>query len=252
MRLCVLPLLLLMFAAGGCAPAGKVRSDASERVISSSPANTDSAEVALLKEARGLIGAGQPSAAIEGPLQRLISGFEREPTTGKRVFCARTLEESLLYGADPENGADVLSWVWSEAYHLKSFALVELGRRDEAQAMAEKAVELSPSNASYLAELAHIQQIAGRSATALALFTRAETAARVASPDEVKTLELTRALRGQGYVLAEMWRLDEAEARYRASLEADPHDEKSRGEIEFVQTLRKQLDAGSGWPRKMQ
>lgn len=246
MHVCAWVLLMLMVA--GCAQTGGVRGSAAERVIEVGLAADDSTELALLKQAGELIEAGNPAAAIDGPLQSVIAGFqrERESAAGQRVFCARTPAETLLYLANPDHGPKVvvLSWVWAQAYHLKAYALVELGRKSEAQAMEEIAVELSPSNATYLAELGHIHQIAGRSATALELFKRAETAARVTSPDEVETLELTRALRGQGYALGEMWRLDEAEARYRESLEVDPNDEKSRDEIEYLQSLRKDLDSG--------
>jgi Flp pilus assembly protein TadD len=64
--------------------------------------------------------------------------------------------------------------------------------------------------------------------------------AEIASDDATKTINLTRAWRGQGYCLVEQGKLNEAEAMYRKCLALDPKDNKARGELEYIQGLRKQ------------
>ncbi len=62
---------------------------------------------------------------------------------------------------------------------------------------------------------------------------RAPRSAEV-SPPEVKTRELTRALRGTAYVDVELGRLDDAEALYVRCLALDPNDAKAAGELRYV------------------
>lgn len=238
-------LWLGLLAATGCAPVDRRHPASSAHGSAIASAQDDGVRLALLQEAKRLIERGQPTAALDGPLQRILATFEARPTARQRVYCARSSAESRLYVTDPAHGGDVLvlSWTWAQAYQLQGYALVELGRRDEALRALQKAESLSPWNAAYLIELGHLHKIQGQFASALDLFTRAETAARIAAPDEVRTLELTQALRGQGQVLIEMWRLEEAAARYHASLAIDPKDEKASGELHYVQALQQRIGA---------
>jgi Flp pilus assembly protein TadD len=53
-----------------------------------------------------------------------------------------------------------------------------------------------------------------------------------------KNGELGRALRGKGFVLVELGKLDEAEAMYRRCLAIDPADTKAANELRYVQSRR--------------
>lgn len=128
---------------------------------------------------------------------------------------------------------------WADAYYLKGYALIELGRVDEARANLEKARALSPRNSRYLSELAHAWQADRQWERALELFVEAEDASRI-SPDGLRTEELTRALRGQGFSLIELDRIDEAEAKFKASLAADRNDRRSKEELLYIEQLRRQ------------
>ena len=242
-------LSLGLLAGTGCASVDRMHSVPSAQGSAIASAQDNEARLALLQEAKRLIERGQPAAALDGPLQRILATFEARPATRQRVYCARSSAESRLYVTDPAHGGDVLvlSWTWAQAYQLRGYALVELGRRDEAMLALQKAESLSPWNAAYLIELGHLHKVQGHFASALDLFTRAESAARIAAPDEVRILELTQALRGQGQSLIEMWRLEEAAARYRASLAIDPKDDKASGELHYVQVLQQRI--GSAFRR---
>jgi tetratricopeptide (TPR) repeat protein len=76
---------------------------------------------------------------------------------------------------------------------------------------------------------------------ALAAYTEAESAAELSYDKDSKQINtpLTRALRGQGYVLIETGKLDEAEQRYQRCLQLDPDDEGAKRELNYIANLRK-------------
>ena len=200
----------------------------------------------LMEEALALLSAGKPGEAIAGPLQTTIQHFEASAMPDTRYFCARDVAETLFYlaGSQADSAhnkqAVVLAPHWAYAYHYQAYALVELGRLDEAEISQKKAIALSPRNAFFLSELAHIYQSQQKLAKSLATYEDAERAAESFSPDANKLSELTRALRGQGFILIEMYRLDEAEARFRATLKLDPDDQKAKHELGYIDELRAQ------------
>jgi tetratricopeptide (TPR) repeat protein len=199
----------------------------------------DAAQEKLLAEAIELVTAGKPEAAL-APLDRVIAHYQ-QAQAGKLVYCARALPEVLAYmtmAAADKKAAIALGPTWANALYVKGFALIELNRRDEARTYLEQAGKLSPYNAHYLGELAEFHKSARDWNQALALFEQAAGAARAWSPDEVKTSELGRALRGSGFVLIELGRLDEAEAKLRQCLELDPNDAGAKSELNYIRDLR--------------
>lgn len=233
---------LLLLAGGACTPSQSVQPQTGAGLAKQAQDASDLRNAKLIQQAMKLIKAHKSADAIDGPLHTVISEFEAAyGTSDKTYYCARETAESLLYlmtAVNRKTSAIVLGPEWADAYHLEGFALIDLGRLDEAQAVLKKAVALSPENALYLSELAYTYQLQQHLATALDIYTHAEEAARTFSPKDVKTLALTRALRGQGFVLSDMHRLDEAESRYRASLKIDPNDEKAKHELEYITELR--------------
>ena len=59
------------------------------------------------------------------------------------------------------------------------------------------------------------------------------SAAKLA-PDDTRSDELGRARRGQGYVLVELGKLDEAEKKYQQCLAANPNDANAKAELQYV------------------
>ena len=64
-------------------------------------------------------------------------------------------------------------------------------------------------------------------------FKEAEDNANLA-PDVSRADELARARRGQGYVLVELGKLDEAEEKYQQCIAANPNDGKTQAELDYV------------------
>lgn len=208
----------------------------------------DQMQEQLLAQAMKMIKSGRPDEAITGPITRVIAHYENGPgrEQGERHYCARDQLESFLYlagAAADQRGAVVLPQTWADAYFEESSALTDLGRLEESQAALRKAIALSPSNSLYLSELGYTYEMQHDNEKALDLYSQAEGAAEFSPPD-VKNAELAHALRGEGYALTELHRLDEAEAVYHKALKLDPNDQKSKNELQYIAQLRQKLGSG--------
>ncbi|MDH5434287.1 MAG: tetratricopeptide repeat protein [Gammaproteobacteria bacterium] len=157
------------------------------------------------------------------------------------VFAARTPTESLYYmliaTAESKN-AVVIASTCADALYLKGYSVLELDKTELAQSLLERAVALSPNNSLYLSELGHILHAKKSWQEALDVFIRSESAAKTYSPDDVKEQELTRAMRGVGYSLIELGRLDEAEKKYNECLKINKNDEAAKQELIYIKQLR--------------
>ena len=232
---------------------------------------------AKLNDASELLHAKFPQQAIDGPLAEVLAHFEAlYRGRPEKIFCAGSTEESLIYlldaaaaqfpaasasaparaasaqiYIDPDNGSGsfksgtdgpptvaVIGPAWATAYLMKGYALVELGRLAEAHEALEHAIALSPQNSQYLAELAYLYQAEKQWQLSLATYARAEQAAHFA-PEQARKEHEGRALRGQGFALTELGRLDEATAFYRKALELDPQDQRSLNELRYIEQQRR-------------
>jgi len=201
----------------------------------------EAAQMQLVNVGARLLQEHKPSEAIDG-LDKVIAHYEaknrEKPGT---AYCARSPAESLLYllqAAKDKTTASVYGPAWCDAYFLRGYALIELGRTGEARAALERAVQLAPREAHYRSELAELHAREKNWNEALAAFDASAKMAEESEPQERKTTELGRALRGKGFVLVELGRLEEAEAIYRKCLEIDPADTKAANELRYVQLRR--------------
>lgn len=184
---------------------------------------------------------GRAKAAVAELDKALTICDERWASTEQKVYAARDLKESMYYlvSAEQENSdAVVVNSDCSDAYFLKGYATLELGDYENAERFVRQAVELSPANANYLAELGHIHHVKRDWENALEIFETAEWAAETFSPDEVKARELSRAKRGVGYSLIELGRIDEAEKKFQECLLLDREDAGAKSELEYIKKIR--------------
>lgn len=217
--------------------------DAAPNGASNAVRDNDSKQTQILFAGVKLVKEKHPAEAIQDYFDIVIASYEATyPPGGKAVYCARSSTESLLYlmqAAKDKKEAVVIGPAWCDAYYLKAYALVDLGRSAEARATLEKAIAMSPKNAHYVVELATFYRNEKDWKEALARYDTAAQIAREFAPAESKTMELGEALRGKGYVLVEMGRLDEAEAIYKECLTINPNDMTAAGELGYVQAKRK-------------
>jgi tetratricopeptide (TPR) repeat protein len=238
----ILPLLAILVLIVGCTATTSTRqSMTNTRQSMPEPSSEEKYEKLLHKGFQALYN-GNAKESIQKYFDPIIQYYEKHyQNNGKRIYSARGLEETLYYlvkAAAAKQEAIVISYLWAQAFYFKGYASIELGRIEDAKTWLKKALELSPSNSTYLSELGHIYQTEQKWSEALKIYQQAEESANAYSPDDLKNAELTRAMRGIGYSLIELGRLDEAEEKYKKCLEIDENDKKSLQEMEYIRQIR--------------
>ncbi len=232
--------LLLVIVALSMTATGVSAEDTKKKV---GAADAPSKEYTLLVKGQDALKKGAPQKAITEYFDPVIEHFvEAYKAETKRIYSAQNQMQMFIYIALPDDrklGTEVVDGTWADAYLMKAFALTELGKLKEAQQALESAIALSPMNSQYRSELAYTYQALKDCDKSIATYEQAASMAELASDDATKTTDLTRAWRGEGYCLVEQGKLKEAEAMYRKSLALDPKDEKSKGELNYIRTLRK-------------
>jgi tetratricopeptide (TPR) repeat protein len=188
----------------------------------------------------------QPDRAIADHFDKVIAAYElRYKDQKAKPYTGRWQVERLMYllqaanaKEEPKQGAIIVPQVWSDAWYLKAYALIELKRPTEARSALEAALVLAPRNSQYLGELGTVYLGQRNWPQALKIFEQAEAAAKEFSPPEVKNKELSRAWRGIAYVYVEQGRWDDAEKVYLQCLELDKNDRRAQNELNYVRTQR--------------
>lgn len=204
----------------------------------------DAANQVAFQTAISMIRQGHPELAT-AMLDKLIPRLEkRHAKPGRQLYCAYSQTEALSYAtqaAVAKQEAQVLhANDLCDAYFFRGYAYVDLGKRDAAEADLKRAIEMAPNNPHYLSEMGEFESRRHDWTAAMGYYERARDAATPYAPDDAKVSELTRALRGIGYVDVELDRLDDAEAMYRRCLDLDANDQKAQRELEYVLNLRAQ------------
>jgi tetratricopeptide (TPR) repeat protein len=213
----------------------------STAALAAEPDAVAKAEQQEVETAKNLIADKRPSDAVV-LLDKVIAANEaRHHDKSQQIYCARSQEEVLLYmfeAAAAKHSAIAVDPTYCDAIFLKGFSLIDLGQPTEARKYIEQAVAMAPHNAYYRGELAEGYKIEHNFEEAYNLFEQASADAREFTPKEDKTFELTRALRGMGWVRSEQGRFDEAEKLFRECLQIDPEDAKAKKELDYIAQQR--------------
>lgn len=129
-------------------------------------------------------------------------------------------------------------WVspsYSKAYYLLAYICYEQDNFDDALELIDEGLALEPDHPLMLCERALTLNRLGRHEEALGWYLKAERA-RAWTPTSVKA----KALRGQGVVLIDLGRLDEAESALKRSQLLEPDNEGARNELEYIVRLRRE------------
>lgn len=202
-------------------------------------AQAPNAQQALVFEAAELTQAGRIVDALAKADEAIASYQARLASEKRRVYSARNLVETLMYTATAANdnaSAIVVEAEYAYAWYLRGYLLIERQRMDEALEALAQATKLSPMNSQFLSEAAHIYQERREWPKALERYESAEAASEFS--DQLAAPHKARALRGQGFVLARMGRIDEAENAYRAALAIDPEDNRAKDGLKATAELR--------------
>lgn len=216
--------------------------------VDASGKSTDDRDLQEVADAVKMIEAGRIQLAIDGPLTEVVDKYEAM-YAGKpgKVFCARGVVDALAYaamGAKAVNGkadvpVQVIGPAWAQAYWARGYAYSEMARYADARVELEKALALSPMDSQYKSELAFTYLRSGDWRKMLALYREAEGDAEISgvAPEQATRLKCV-ALRGQGYALVELHRLDEATSAYQGCLKLQPGEPKSLAELGYIRDLR--------------
>jgi hypothetical protein len=195
-----------------------------------------------LNLASAMILAHQPGRAVTEILDPLIARYVASYSHSKDIIYSTSDPSQTLYyltlAARNQHNAKVIDSTWADADYQKGFALVSLGRIDEARDALKRAIALSPANGSYWNELAFTYQFEKNFVKAIELYKCAEMGAQLQQNARLKSDQQRLAWRGQAYALVELGRLDEAEALYKRCLELEPHDAMAQNQLAYVAKLR--------------
>lgn len=249
-RLIAGAVLAAAFTLAGCAPhtAAKPGRAITLSIDEAGNQAADADEQRVL-DALKMIRSGRIQLAVDGPLTEVIAKYEAR-YAGKpgKVYCAEGMLDALVYatmaatdktsGGKADVPVEVIGPAWAKAYWARGYAYSEMGRYADARIELEKALALSPMNSQYKSELAFTYERSQDWEKMLALYKEARDAAAISGgPERGPDLECT-ALRGQGYALVELRRLDEATKAYQDCLKLKPGEPRSLDELGYIRDLR--------------
>jgi len=236
---------------GASAPAGD-GSGGSTIVIGQGEDQQSQAARALLQAGIALAKGGKCREAIDQNFDKVAALFEAQ-LAGKHatVRCGRSSTDALGQGLEAALGGGdvvVLGPEWPDALYYKAYCLVELGDPAQAKTMLQQALELMPGDPMYLCELGDLilRERAWQQAWDTFEQARKSGEALAAEPDgaarspggRTPAQWQARALRGEGYALVELQKLEDAAQAYRRALELDPNDEQAKKELDYINGLR--------------
>lgn len=195
----------------------------------------------MLASAHQQLEVSKPKSALTTLLNANQQCIEKQNVSDTKTFIHRTSDERFFYllqASFEQVATSVETGPCADISYLLGYTYLELDDIDNAQDYLTHAVEYSPVNATYLAELGYIYQAKGEYERALKLYTQAEENAQAFSPPHLKTEELTRAKRGIGYCLIELGLLDEAEAKLAEVIKLNPGDVKALSELNYIESQR--------------
>jgi tetratricopeptide (TPR) repeat protein len=207
---------------------------------------------ALLQAGIALAKDGKCREAIDEKFDKVAALFDAR-FAGNRaaVRCGRSSTDGLGQALEAALGGGdvvVLGPEWPDALYYKAYCLVELGDPAQARSLLQRALELMPGDPMFLCELGEVILRESAWQQAFDAFEQARKSAEelAAAPDgaarspggRTPVQWQGRALRGQGYALVEMQKLDDAEQAYRRALELDPNDDQAKKELEYIAGLR--------------
>lgn len=199
----------------------------------------------ILFKARKALIDRHPQEAISDHIDKAITFYEAKYKNEKRkIYCTRNSTENLYYllmSAEKKQDAVAHMCLWADAHYMKAYALLELGKLQDAKKSLQNALELAPRNSQYLSELGHCYQLEKNWAKMLEQFELAEESANCTSPDDQKASDLSRALRGQGYALIEIGKLDDAELKYLECIKINHNDKSAQNGLNYIKQQRAEI-----------
>jgi tetratricopeptide (TPR) repeat protein len=194
----------------------------------------------IITQAVNAVHARHPEQAID-LVDTVLKDFEASRAPDTVYFCVTSQTDVILISAmQAKLGKRPIIFIDDgacSAAFLRGFALVDLNRSAEAAPFLKQAEEMEPLSVHYMNEYAEWHKSNKQWQRAFDLFKEAEVRALMSTSDG-KAHPHARALRGMGFCLIEMGRLDEAEAKFSESLKFQPDSEAAATELAYIKRLR--------------
>jgi tetratricopeptide (TPR) repeat protein len=208
----------------------------------------DLATVAAAGKALVTSGAGALTAFapdLKRVLSHMPSPYSKSETHGDVIeYHAENAGDFLVFSAAAQKaGASEIVWTpqpYSEAAFLLGFYYDDLGDFDDAIAALNAGLIAEPNNAAILGERGAAFNGAKRFEEGLASYAAGLKA------EGLDDRTRARLLRGEGFALTELRRLDEAEQAYQTSLSLDPGNALAQNELKYIAGLKAGAKATPG------
>lgn len=192
--------------------------------------------------------------AIRDGFEPAVAAMEAMFPEPRRADRAREASQEVLQSLVSNQGvvvsSDLTPTIYPDALYMIAFCQIELGDMEAAERYLARALAVIPDDVMYLSELGHIYQTRHDFQKALESYERAVASVeRLRAQPGAGSLRILgsdlvswhgRALRGVGFSLIELDRLDEAESTYRRALAINPNDEQAQTELQFIAERRGQ------------
>ena len=245
-RFCAIVTVLLGVGASAQARDDVVRQVAPGRAVVRAPPKSVAANRA--PSPKGWYDAGMAAIRAKNPgralemVKPLLADFEKRYAGEKRhIFCAVNSSQQKAYLSDAAAAKlDVVTIEpdWCRAQYIRGYALIDLGKMDDALAAFRHLTDLAPKNSRYLNELGYVLADQKEYADAAKAYERSLAAVDL-SPDDYDR-EKCVAYRGIGYNMAKLGKLDDAEAAYRNCLAIGIDSDEVQDALDDLDEQRKQ------------
>ena len=246
MRLCMIMTTLLAFGVAAEARDDVVRQVPPRGSVVRAPPISVAANRAPIS--KGWYDAGMAAIRAKNPgralemMKPLLADFEKRYAGEKRhIFCAVNSRQQKAYLSDAAAAkldAVTIEPDWCRAQYVRGYALIDLGKSDDALEAFRRLAELAPKNSRYLNELGYVLADKKQYAEAVKAYQRS-LAVTDLSPDDTDQ-ERCVAYRGIGYNMAKLGRLDDAEAAYRNCLAIGIDSDEVQDALDDLDEQRKQ------------
>lgn len=183
---------------------------------------------------------GDFAGAIKTVDPVIASYEEKFKDNQSTIYCASGAPQTVMLmgmAAQSKKDAAALDSTWCNALFIKGFALIDLGRLAEAGPFLKKAADMAPLESHYINEYAEWHKTNRNWQQAYDLFSEASSVAEFTPENDRKAVK-ARSLRGMGFALIELGKLDEAEKLFKESLKLVPKNPSALNELQYIKEQR--------------
>jgi tetratricopeptide (TPR) repeat protein len=203
---------------------------------------SETAESKEMTRALGLIESGDLAGAeslLKGLIARIPPAWSPVSDYPDKTEVAFWDKESFIECSPQmaqKSGKEVI-WVWpnyASVYYYLAYIEVERKNYDSALTYLELAKAIEPDHPSIYTERGYILAGQKKFSEAYESYKKAEVSSPCMSSHARAVI-----LRGKGYVLIDLGRLDEAEGMFKSSLEIEPDNKIAKNELRYIEDIRK-------------